>query len=138
MVLGSPEGKKRCQASWQSFTQRDDDSLSSSCHAGLKYLGHPVRVGDKAIALVAAAQFTAGPVPMESQTLYLKELSRACGLDSPRLLEAARQVPVHDPRQIERISRVVRHTADSVSEMGYERSFLLGRLQQIAEMTVLE
>lgn len=138
LILSSAEGKRRCLESWESFQNPDESAALLECHAGLQYIGSPVEVEGQVAAVLLAGQISTRPFPTGEQKHYLEELAKACDLDLVQLNEKANQLTICDAEQIERITRVTRHTAITLSELAQERSFFLKRLQQIAEMTVLD
>jgi excisionase family DNA binding protein len=138
LILSSDEGQKRCLGSWRSFQKLNGASSLMLCHAGLQYMGQPVKVSGQTIAVLLTGQFITKSFPTGEQDMHLQELSQACNLDLFDLQEMASRLPVRNPEQIEHMSRVLKHTANTLAEIGLERSRLLKRLQKIAKMTVLD
>lgn len=139
LILSTPEARRQCLDSWQSFVKRQDSSTQTyRCHAGLQYISEAIKVSEQPAAFILAGQFVTEPFPSDEQRANIKELAYSCGIDPSDLNETAGQVSVRTPEGVARISRLVKRTADTFAEIGRERSLLLKRLQQIAEMTVLD
>jgi len=139
LILSTPEGRRQCLDSWQSFAKRQDSSTQTyRCYAGLQYISEAIKVSEHPTAFILAGQFVTEPFPSDEQCANIKELAYSCGIDPSDLNEAAGQVSVRTPESVARISRLVKRTGDTLAEIGHERSRLLKRLQRIAEMTVLD
>jgi len=138
LILSTPEGRCQCLDSWQSFVNRQDGSTQPHrCHAGLKYISEPIKVGEQRVAFILGGQFVTEPFPSDEQRANIKVLAHSCGIDPSDLNEAAELVSVRPPEGVTRISRLVKRTGDTLAEIGHERSLLLKRLQRIAEMTAV-
>lgn len=139
VLLSSPEGERRCRDSRRlCIAAQANAPAVERCHVGLSYMTAPVRVEGQPTLYVMAGQFWTYPEPVAERTAIIEQLAADCGLPAARLVEAAAQIPVRDPTYVARILRLGERLADTISELGQERSLLLGRLRQIAEMTVID
>jgi excisionase family DNA binding protein len=133
LVLASPEGRKRCEASWKKVA----DSTSSRpkievCHAGLSYAPGRIQVEDEFVAMIFAGQFVANV--SERDALKLDELALECQIPLAKLQEAARQIRTIDAGRAEWLLKLLNKVADTFSHIGQQRLDLLKRLRQVAEL----
>jgi len=139
MLMSSPEGEQRCLASRrQSVSRATNAQTVEDCHAGLAYLVSPVKIDDQTTLYILAGQFWMQPTPFAEQVATIERLAEDCNLPPARLLEAAALVSTRDQGYVGRISRLADRVADTLTELEQERSFLLKRLKQIAEMTIVD
>jgi excisionase family DNA binding protein len=136
LVRSTEAGRAGCAASWR----RAERGALRPCHAGLLCAGARVVVGDGPAAVAVGCQFAAQPSNGERPAWLadLPALAARLGLDAAELEAAAAGVRLVPPEQLPRVTRTLRHVADTFTEIGRERQALLGRLQRIAEITALE
>jgi excisionase family DNA binding protein len=139
LLLSSPEGERRCRDSRrQCIAASAGGPAVVRCHAGLSYVTVPVKVDGQASLYILAGQFWTRQDVFTGQAAAIERLAAVCDLPPARLVEAAAHIPVRDPAYVSRISRLGERLADTIAELGQERSFLLRRLKQIAEMTMID
>ena len=136
-VLSSEEGKRRCSAFWKGV----DKGETNTCHAGLLGVGSRITTKGKWGATVVSCQLDLRGGEGRNDVDWRENLPRmASELDLPEksLHAAAAGVRTIQTDQIPRLSRLVKQVADTFSKIGEERLALLGRLEQIAEITHFE
>jgi excisionase family DNA binding protein len=138
LILSTAEGRLRCESSWRSVAAAPSDNTLTSCHAGLAYVGSRVTVTGEPSVFVIAGQWRPSHVDATDLVHRIDDLAQACGLEPRALLQAWAEVPVQTHDSVSRATRLLRMAARTLVEMGQERARLLGRLQRIAEMTVLD
>jgi excisionase family DNA binding protein len=135
-IMSTEEGRRRCESSWQTLATQHAPVEPVRCHAGLSYLVHQVSVdGEPAAAVMIGQRPPQWAVPDHER---VESLGQACGLPPETLGQALAELPVQSDESVRRATRLLRLTAKTFAEMGQERMQLLGRLQRIAEMTVLD
>lgn len=138
LILSTEEGRRRCLSSWQALAATPTAGKPAVCHAGLGYLVHQVNVNGEVVADVMLGQLRSEQLARADLEQRSKDLAQACGLPAQALCEALAELPVQCEQSLSRAARLLRLTARTFAEMGRERTQLLGRLQRIAEMTVLD
>lgn len=142
LLLSSPRGRQRCEASWRKLAgQVDRRPRLHTCHAGLMYARGRIEVADEFVAMSFMGQFvTAHPDDQASEwdrQAIIADLAGDCGLDAQALSAAARQVYVVSPDDTPRLNRLLQRLTDTMSEIGSQRLALLNRLRSIANLTEL-
>ncbi len=137
-IMSTEEGRRRCSASWQALAGASAASDPIPCHAGLGYLVHQVNVNGETSASVMLGQLLTAPFAPADVERRAQELAQACGLPSESLRDALVKLSVQSRETLDRSGRLLCLTARTFEEIGQERMQLLGRLQRIAEMTVLD
>jgi len=137
-IMSTTEGRRRCLSSWQALAARPTDSAPGACHAGRRYLGSRVAAQGEQSVIVLLGQFPPEPLAPSDLEHRIAELSDACGLAPEALRQAWAEAPSATDESLKRATRLLRLTARTLAEMGRERTQLLGRLQRIAAMTVLD
>jgi ligand-binding sensor protein len=139
LILDSPLGLQACISSWRLLAlQSSAAPIFAPCHAGLLYARARIDVGDDLIAILVAGQFYAEK-PSESEELArIKRLSSSYQIEFSTLLQAARAIPILEKKRILKISSWLEKVASSFQQIGAERGELIGRLHQIAAMSLYE
>jgi excisionase family DNA binding protein len=137
-IMSTAEGRRRCLTSWQAFAARPADDAPRSCHAGLRYLGCGVSAQGGQSVVVLLGQLSPESLAPPDLEHRLTDLGGACGLAPDDLRRMWAETPTHKDESLSRATRLLRLTARTLAEMGRERTQLLGRLQRIAAMTVLD
>ncbi|HNS52331.1 MAG TPA: PocR ligand-binding domain-containing protein [Anaerolineae bacterium] len=138
LILRSAEGSRHCAASWRSWASEPERSQHTTvCHAGLRYAHGRVEVQGTLVAAVHAGQHLTTVASDAEWADRIDALAAVCGLDTSALRAALEHVPVLGREAEQRLARLVRKTALTISEIGEERTELVGRLRRIAEMTRL-
>ena len=133
MILSSDEGRRRCEAAWQSAA----NGKVRYCHAGLSCVGSPVEVGGQAVAITVGCQF-AVQAPHGEQPAWwsnLPVIAAELGLSEEDLRVAAERVHLVPGDRLDRIARLLVRVADTFAEVGRERLSLISRLEYIAEVS---
>lgn len=133
LILATERGRRRCAESWR----RQPNGQVHSCHAGPLCASLPIPVGGQSVALVAACQFVA-PGSGSAEPAWqsdLPDLAAGLGLAESDLRAVVGSVRVIAENDLLRVSRLLQRVADTFSEIGQERLYLLDRLEKIAEMS---
>lgn len=139
LILGSDEGRQACIESWRHLVEQEDAAPEfTTCHAGLKYARARIEVQGELIAILVAGQFYVHSPEPEEQEECLRALSKKYSIDLSLLTQASQQITVLDSAKVPQISGWLERVAHTFEQIGYERASLMGRLRQIAEMSVFE
>ena len=133
LILATELGQHRCSESWR----QQPDGRVRSCHAGLLCASLPIYVGGQAVAITAACQFvgSGAKVGESAWQSHLPDLAQSLRVPQADLQAAVGSVRTMVDSQLIRVSGLLQRVADAFSEIGEERLELLGRLEQIAEMS---
>jgi excisionase family DNA binding protein len=131
LVLASPEGRRRCQASWARLANSASPRVER-CHAGLSYARGRIEVGREFVGMLFAGQFVSSVSARKSVKLH--ELARACDIDERELARAAQRIRIVDAARAEWLLGLLQKVADTFSHIGEERLDLLQRLRQVAQL----
>jgi len=137
VVLSSKEGERRCSAFWKSL----EKGGTNTCHAGLLGAGERITTHGKSVGIAVSCQLDPHGEEKHSDVGWRKNLSQLAselGLAEKSLHAAAAGVRSLQADQLPRITRLVKQVAATFSKIGEERLALLGRLEQIAEITHFE
>jgi excisionase family DNA binding protein len=139
LILGSDEGRQACIESWKQLVKQEEAAPEFiSCHAGLQYARARIEVRGKLIAILVAGQFyTHFPKP-EEQRERLQKLAKKYSVDLSLLSQAMGQISVLGAREVPQISGWLEQVAHTFEQVSTERADLMGRLRQIAEMSVFD
>jgi len=139
LILTSPEGRRRCVASWRALGQVSEKKPQLyCCHAGLRYARGRIEVGNEFVAMIIAGQILTEPFSDAQWSERISDVARACAL-SPDTLWAAREtVRVLHPTAAEHLMHLLGMAAETIAHIGQERADLLSRLQRIAAISRLK
>jgi excisionase family DNA binding protein len=139
LILGTEEGRQACISSWRKLAEQKDAAPEFvACHAGLEYARAHIKVNGIMIAMIIAGQFyVVSPTSAEERNCFHR-LAGTYSIDENLLAQAARQIPVLDSRKVPQLSNWLEKVAHTFEQIGSERADLMGRLRQIAEMSVFE
>jgi excisionase family DNA binding protein len=139
LILGSDQGRQACIESWRKLVlQKGTAPEFTTCHTGLQYSRARIEVGRELIAIIVAGQFYLSSPDTEEQDDRIQVLAEKYHIDNDLLTQASHQIPVLDARKISMISGWLGQVAHTFEQISAERSDLMNRLQQIAEMSVIE
>lgn len=113
----------------------------ATCHAGVLGIGDRIMTKGKWVATVVSCQLDLRGGEGRNDVDWRENLPRLASelvLPENNLLAAAARVRPIRVDQMPRVSRLVKQVADTFSKIGEERLALLGRLEQIAEITHFE
>ncbi len=133
LILSTDQGRARCQASWKRLAHAEAPRLET-CHAGLTYARGRIMVHGEFIAMFIVGQFVVGGTESIRSNSHLEALSRHCGAEAKELAQAAQGLRVLERVRAERLPSLVQLAADTFSHLSEERSTLLERLRQVAEI----
>lgn len=138
LMLDSPSGRQACRRSWQeAISLNAGASQTHLCHAGLNYLAAAVGDGKAPAAYLLAGQFYLEKPDAQEEAARVEYLAVRHGIEAARLGQAAAQITVIDPAQRARIISWPARVALALTSILQERSALVNRLQQIAEISSL-
>jgi excisionase family DNA binding protein len=136
-ILSNEEGQGRCSVFWKTLGKEK----LGTCHAGLLGIGDRITTKGKWVATVVSCQLDLRGGEGGNDIDWRENLPRLTSelaLPENNLLAAAARVRTIRVDQMPRVSRLVKQVADTFSKIGEERLALLGRLEQIAEITHFE
>jgi excisionase family DNA binding protein len=132
LILASPEGRKRCEASWMRLSQTTDDAPSvERCHAGLGYARGRIQVADEFVAMTFAGQFVSSDA--ERAALNVNEIARECNIPEEALRKAAGELRIVEPSRAQWLLTLLNKVAVTFSHIGEQRLVLLKRLRRVVE-----
>ncbi len=135
-ILSTPEGRASCQASWRKIALKKTGYVPLGvCHAGLSYMRSAIQHEGKNVAWLVAGQFRISSVDALKQGEFLQHLADKCNLPLDELQKAEQKIPVLKTTQLEKVQEWTPKVASTVQSILCERSNLLDRLQQIAEIS---
>lgn len=133
LILASPEGRNRCEASWKKLAQSTSSHPKiEHCHAGLLYARGRIQVENEFVAMIFAGQFIADQT--DRAALKISELARECNIPEAELEQAAQQIRIVEPGRAEWLMNLLHKVADTFSHIGQQRLDLLKRLRQVAQL----
>jgi excisionase family DNA binding protein len=139
LIIGSDEGRMACKESWHKLvSQKDAAPEFTTCHAGLQYARACIEVRGELIAILITGQFYIQKPDEREESERLHSLAEKYHIDESLLAQASKQISVLDSRKIPQISGWLERVANTFEQISSERVNLMGRLRQIAEMSVFE
>lgn len=139
LILGSDGGRQACTESWKHLVNQEEAAPEfTTCHAGLQYARARIEVRGELIAILVAGQFYLHFPEPEEQKERLQKLAKKYSIDLSLLTQAIGQISVLDARDVPQISGWLEQVAHTFEQVSNERADLMGRLRQIAEMSVFE
>jgi excisionase family DNA binding protein len=139
LIMGSDEGRAACMASWKKLADQQDAAPGfTTCHAGLQYARSQIKVQGELLAILVAGQFYAEEPDPQEETQRIETLARKYHINKDLLMQAAKQISVLDERKVSQIGGWLVRVANTFEQISSERTNLMGRLRQIAEMSVIE
>ncbi|MBK8619053.1 MAG: PocR ligand-binding domain-containing protein [Anaerolineales bacterium] len=139
LIMGSDEGRVACLESWGRLVAQEDAAPEfTTCHAGLQYARARIEVRSELIAILIAGQFYIQKPETEEENLRIEALARKYHISQDLLMQASKQISVLGDRKIPQISGWLERVASTFEQISSERVNLMGRLRQIAEMSIIE
>lgn len=132
LILATPEGRKRCEASWARLAAIGGAPRLERCHAGLGYARGRVQIGEQFIGMIFAGQFVT--TAAERRKIKVAELARACGIDEKELRHAAREIRLMEPKRVAWLLNLLQKVADTFSHIARRQMDLMERLRQVAQL----
>jgi len=138
LIMGSDEGREACMKSWQRLvSQKDAAPEFTTCHAGLQYARARIEVRGELIAILVAGQFYVTEPDAGEEKRRIQSLAQKYHISEDLLLQASEQISALDHRKVSQISGWIERVAKTFEQISSERVNLMGRLRQIAEMSVI-
>jgi len=139
LILGSDEGHAACIASWKKLVdQKDTTPEFTTCHAGLQYARARIKGKEKLMGILVAGQFYVDEPEAGEEAQRIEEIAQKYHIDPNLLKQASDQISVLDERKTRQIGGWLERVAKTFEQISSERTSLIGRLKQIAEMSVIE
>jgi len=137
LIQSSPSGKAACHNSWREIAQHPDASTYFlRCHAGLQYARALIELDGKPIAAIVSGQFHLDEPDQLEFDPSIQALAQKYGLPLDELQNAAASLHTLDEKYQDQIGEWLEKVANTFSDVSSERARLLGRLRQIAEISV--
>jgi excisionase family DNA binding protein len=138
LILGTDEGRQACISSWRKLSeQKENHPEFTKCHAGLSYARGQIDVNSEVIALLVAGQFYISKPDLEEETQRIKELSKKFHIDESLLMQSSKHISILDDRKTDQISGWIEKIVGTFESISSERANMIGRLQQITEMSLI-
>lgn len=139
LILGSDRGREACIRSWQQLADQNEATPEfTPCHAGLHYARARIEVNGELVALLVAGQFYGKARDALEEANRIRSLATTYNIDKSLLAQAAKKIPNLDERKESQISIWLEKVAKTFEQISTERSNLMGRLRQIAEMSIFD
>jgi excisionase family DNA binding protein len=139
LIMGSDEGRMACNASWKKLVDQEKNSPEfTTCHAGLQYARARIEVRGELIAILIAGQFYVEEPDAAEEEQRIEALSQKYRISKDLLAQASKQISTLDDQKIHQISGWLERVSGTFEQISSERVNLMGRLRQIAEMSVVE
>ncbi len=138
LILESETGNQACKDCWRSIAQSPwQPGHYFTCHAGLHYTCHPIKVGGEDSLVVIAGQFYRTTPDKAEETRRIQQLAQDLGIDEAALAKAAETITVLDDHKRAEIGKWMTKVASSFEHMADERAEFIGRLQRIAAISAV-
>lgn len=137
LMLASPEGRKRCQASWRRLGVSAAPPQLETCHAGLAYARAKIQVENEFVAMVFAGQIVTSKAAQKRVRAHARALAQACDIPVHDLERAAGTLRVVEPAHAENVLRMLSRVAETFSQIGRRRLDLLLRLRRVAQIAAI-
>jgi len=139
LIQNTESGRAACIESWKKIAQEEyTDSEFPTCHAGLRYTRAPIEIDNTEFAQLIAGQFLTHSDDSKTVQSNISELADKHHIDKSDLEAAHKTILQLDEHIKSHLSRWLERVAHTFEEVGSERSDLLGRLKQIASMSMLD
>ncbi len=139
LIMGSDEGRAACSESWRRLVDQEKASPEfTTCHAGLQYARARIEIRNELIAILVAGQFYVQEPDADEENQRIEMLAGKYHINKDLLAQASKQISVLDDRKVPQISGWLERVASTFEQISSERVNLMGRLRQIAEMSVIE
>ncbi len=131
LILTSPEGRKRCEASWARLANATSPRIEQ-CHAGLSYARGRIQVDNEFVGMLFVGQFVNDK--SKRQTLGISELARECNISETELQTAAEEIRIIEPARNQWLLGLLQKVTDTFSHIGQRQLDLILRLRQVAQI----
>ncbi len=137
LILASPEGRKRCQASWRRLGVSAAPTQLETCHAGLAYARGKIQVEQEFVAMVFAGQIVTTTAARKRILANVPALAESCNIPEIELRRAAGAIQIIEPLHATKILRMLDKVAQTFSQIGRRRLDLLLRLRRVAQIAAI-
>ena len=135
-VMQNPAGQAACQDSWREIAQQASSGRKFfTCHAGLQYICAPISDQNEPGGYFLAGQFYWQAPEAREQAERLRRTASQAELNTTELLQASAAIPVMAPDQHQQVETWPQTAARAIESILRERTGLIQRLQQIANLT---
>lgn len=139
LILGSEDGRQACIQSWKQLAQQKGTAHEFyTCHAGLRYAKAPIQIHGETVAILIAGQFYLQEPDKAEEEKRLRKLAETYHIDDALLSQAASRLIVLDEHKKSQIGNWLEQVAHTFKQVSEERADLMGRLQQIAEVSAFK
>lgn len=139
LIMGSEGGRAACAESWRKLAKQENETPEfTTCHAGLQYSRARIEVQGELVSILVAGQFYVQESDAEEEGRRIEKLAQKYHIDKDLLKQASKQISVLTDRTIVQISGWLDRVAKTFEQISSERTSLIGRLKQIAEMSVIK
>lgn len=136
LIMSSPEGAAACRETWRMVASLGGAGVkSATCHAGLQYISAPIMENDQTAGYFITGQFYWHAPDAREQSERLRRLAAQFDLPFEELRQAADSVTIIPQGQQAEAERWPQTAARAVEHTLKERTGLIQRLQQIANLT---
>lgn len=137
LMQASPSGRAACQNSWRELGLAQGGAAQfHACHAGLQYARAVITVEGHPAATLVSGQFHLESSELGAFDAAVGRLAEAHQIPLEALRSAAETLPVLSEKYEAQIGAWLDKVAKTFSDVTNERAQLLGRLRQIAEITL--
>lgn len=137
LMLASPEGRKRCQASWRRLGVSAAPTQLETCHAGLAYARGKIQVEQEFVAMVFAGQVVTTTTARKRIVANVAALAESCNIPETELRRAAGAIQIIEPLHATKLLRMLDKVAQTFSQIGRRRLDLLLRLRRVAQIAAI-
>jgi excisionase family DNA binding protein len=139
LIMGSDEGRMACNESWRKLANQENTAPEfTTCHAGLQYARARIEVQGELIAILVAGQFYTQKPNADEEDQRIEALALKYRISKDLLAQASKQISVLNENSFSQISGWLERVSSTFEQISSERVNLMGRLRQIAEMSVIE
>ena len=139
LIMGSEGGRAACNESWRKLAEQENEATEfTTCHAGLQYARARIEVQGELVSILVAGQFYVQEPDAEEEGRRIEQLAQKYHIDKDLLKQASKQISVLSDRTIVQIGGWLERVAKTFEQISSERTSLIGRLKQIAEMSVIK
>jgi excisionase family DNA binding protein len=139
LMMGSDEGRMACKESWRKLiSQKKTSPEFTTCHAGLQYARAEIEVQGELTAILIAGQFYLQEPDAAEEDEWLDALAKKYRISKDLLVRASKQISVLNGGATSQIGGWLERVSNTFEQISSERVNLIGRLRQIAEMSIVE
>ncbi len=138
LILESEPGNQACKECWRTIARSPwQPDHFFTCHAGLQYLCHPIKIEGDDVLVVISGQYYSSTLDKAEEAQRVQRLAQELGIDRDALAQAAQAITLLDDHKRKEIGKWMAKVASSFEHMAQERSEFIGRLQRIAAISAV-